>query len=163
MDPIKTKEFQLTQKQYFKILLILNYKRTRYFILLSALFIIWAFWQNRIADMSGVKISTLLVVFVLYSLSPLYTSWRASKNPMNSVYALTRSLVFDGEFITLFKSNGEDARISLDNVPRVKKIADCMIIYTSGVSAIFVPFSAFESEADRINLEGAFKERNLLK
>jgi hypothetical protein len=163
MAPIKTKEFQITQNQYFKILLILNYKRTRWFILASVAFIIWAFSQNRMTDMSNIKISTLLLVFVLYSLSPLYTSWRASKNPMNSVYMLTRSLVFDGEFITLFKSNGEDARISLDNIPQVRKISDCLMIYTSGISAIFVPYSAFESEMDLINFEKAFREKNLLK
>jgi hypothetical protein len=163
MDPIKTKEFQLTQNQYFKILLTLNYKRTRWFILASAVFIIWAFLQNKVADMSNIKISILLLLFVLYSLSPLYTSWRASKNPINSVYMLTRRLIFDGEFITLFKSNGEEAKISLENIPQVKKISDCLMIYTSGVSAIFVPYSAFESGTDLINLENAFKERNLLK
>ena len=163
MEPIKTREFQITQNQYFKILLTLNYKRTRWFILASAAFIAWAFFQNKVADMSVIKISTLLLIFVLYSLSPLYTSWRASKNPLNSVYLLTRSLVFDGEFITLYKSNGEDAKISLDNIPQVKKISDCLMIYTSSVSAIFVPYSAFGSEADLIKIENAFKEKNLLK
>jgi len=38
-----------------------------------------------------------------------------------------------------------------------------LMIYTSGVSAIFVPYSAFDSGTDLINLENAFKERNLLK
>ena len=163
MAIIKTKEFQLTKNQYFRILLVLNYRRIRWFILFSVVLISWVFWQNRAAEMSNVKISTLLLVFVLYSLSPLYTSWRAANNPMNSVYLLTRSLVFDGEFITLYKSNGEEARISLENIPEVKIIADCLMIYTSGVSAIFVPYSAFESETDLNRIISAFKEKGLLK
>ena len=163
MFPLKTKEFQLTKNQYFRILLILNYRRIRWFILFSIVLISWVFWQNRVAEMSNFKISTLLLVFALYSLFPIYKSWRAANNPMNSVYMLTRSLVFDGEFITLYKSNGEEARISLNNIPLVKIITDCLMIYTSGVSAIFVPFSAFGSEMDLGKLVDAFKERNLLK
>jgi len=163
MDQIRTKEFQLSKNQYFKILLTLNYRHTMWFIFLSALFIFWVFWQNKVAEMSNVKLTALLILFALYSLFPIYSSWRAANNPVNSVYLLTRSLLFDGEFITLFKSNGEEAKIILENIPQVKKISDCLMIYTSGVSAIFVPFSAFESETDLIKLEEAFKVRKLFK
>ncbi len=163
MDPIKTKEFQLSKSQYFKILLTLNYRRTRWFILFSAIFIFWIFFENKAGDMSEFKIGTILLVFVLYSLLPIYTSWKASNNPMNSVYTLNRSLVFDGEFITLYKSNGEEAKLSLDNIPKAKKIADCLMIYTSSVSAIFIPDSAFESEADMLRMISVLKEKNLLK
>lgn len=163
MDPIKTKEFQLTKNQYFKILLTLNYRRTRWFILFSVIFIFWIFFENKAGDMSEFKISAILVVFVLYSLLPIYTSWRAANNPMNPVYMLNRSLVFDGEFITLYKSNGEEAKLSLDNIPKAKRIVDCLMIYTSSVSAIFVPNSAFESEADLMKMISVFKEKNLLK
>jgi len=163
MDPIKTKEFQLTKNQYFKILLTLNYRRTRWFILLSALFLFWIFFQNKVVDMSEFKIGTILLVFVLYSLLPIYTSWKAANNPMNPVYTLNRSLVFDGEFITLYKSNGEEAKLSLDNIPKAKRIADCLMIYTSSVSAIFVPYSAFESESDLMKMVSVLKEKNILK
>lgn len=143
---ITTREITLDPKTFFRVLLNLNFRlKTRILYAIAAtLAIVW------IAMYPGQKQFWLLLAAVcLFPLVTVFLTWRTANNKMNRSFAVPRSYTICDTQITARLAGGEEEVFDLAHIHRINRTRHYYLLFTTPIEFIYLPYDAFQSEADR--------------
>lgn len=159
---IKTKEYQITEKQFFKILSSLYYKRSQATLIIwGLLFVVnlaQLFTQPLSTALPGVIIF-VLVFGILYGIAPFLGYKTAAQNKY--VFQKTR-VEIDTDFFTFYYEDGSLFKYKFSNFHKAEKEGEFYFLYVTKVSVYYIPKAAFYTEADIQLFELMLKSKKLL-
>ncbi|MBS1779461.1 MAG: YcxB family protein [Bacteroidetes bacterium] len=74
--------------------------------------------------------------------------YRWTRNKKNRNVYLKRQLIFEEDRIMVNMEDGSKSEVLYDRIIGITKMNECCLIYLNAASFLYVPFSAFASEAD---------------
>lgn len=157
---IRTTEIKLTEKSYFKMLLVKHFEeRWGWFAWLSALSV-FQLYRGDLTTLSYFFIFSplLLAIYVFF----YFRHFAYAKD--NRIYLLSRYYEIDSELMIGFLEDGTQSQIKLDHFIKIYKTKDFILLYLSQISMIYLPKYAFRSsdeydEAVRV-IEESIKKTN---
>ncbi|WP_343613308.1 YcxB family protein [Flavobacterium sp.] len=152
---IKTKKFQLTQKEYFSFIIrILLKKRWWLFAFMWFLTIAILFKDEK--DSSD----TFLIVFsILYPLVILFQYWRLAYSKENKIIYKERQYEIFSDRIIAYMGEISEGTIDNQNFIKVFELKDLYLLYISKGQCFYFPKRIFESHED----ENWFRNEVFLK
>lgn len=133
---IKTKEFEMTKWEYYKVLMIETLKRIWWLIVFIAIMTI----LNR--DSFAIVFTFVFVVFLM-----LYNYYFVNSRANKSFFS-KRYFEVNDEFLSGYVKDGSEGKINLNNVVKVVKNKSYFLIYISKVTFYYIPLNAFYSSED---------------
>ncbi|WP_215225359.1 YcxB family protein [Echinicola shivajiensis] len=141
---IKTKNFSLSEREFFEIIATNRLKKFWWLYLIS--FIIGL---SNLNSFGGDKFSTALVIFGLtfppFIFLHLFYWVKSSKNA--SLFN-EMSMTFSEEMISLSMSNGNYSEVPWDQIMEIKKRRNYWLLYISSNQFLFLKKEAFDSIED---------------
>lgn len=157
--PIKTKTFNLTVKEFRRILNIDHLKRIRFvLILFSALALVNLLLALIAGEFPWVVILCLL--FIAYYVSLPFIVSMKRQQQLNFI---NRYCEFDESFFTVFYGDGSIVKLKYEHFVKVIKCSEYYFLYTSLAQFHYLPISAFETEKDIHRFDLLLEGKQLLK
>lgn len=158
---IKSNEYQLTKKEFFKICLLVNFKRLAvlaviYLILFDAavfLKLLNAYWLVIVIAVFVILIPVISVLSLLFYLN----------SKANKIFYKKKRFEIDDDFLTTYLEDGSFGKIKLDSVVKIIKTYKYYMLFISQAQFQYLPKSAFLSEQDIKSFEDLLKNKKLLK
>lgn len=146
---IKTKDFELTKKEYFKILMI-NYFKWWFiaFIFLMGIFVRKIFYWG---------------VILAYCIWLILYFWFYTNSKKNKIFFKKRHFEINDDFLICYLEDGSLDKIKIDNIIKVIKKPKYYLLFISKNNFIYLPLEIFSSSEDIKNFDSLFKSKNLLK
>ena len=139
---IKTKEFTMTQQEYFRITLT-GYFRQRWWawtpLSLGTIYCLTIFPPEQWPIFLAIFIGTFVYYVLIY--------WRFAHSDENRAYFQPYHINFAQEHIEIYRSD-DFSRIGFDSLGKIKRRSQYMQLYVAKTQFIYVPYSAFESQHD---------------
>ncbi len=156
---IKTKEFNLTEKQFRQVIALQYFKR------MKNLFIIWS-----ILAIIGLVISIIsndyfmlivsLIVIAYYLSLPYWLNLKKTQPPINFK---KRFCEIDENFITFIYEDGSLVKLRFDNFIQVTKESNYYFLYTVKTQFHYLPVAVFNSEQEICRFDLLMEGKQLLK
>lgn len=147
---IVTKQFGLTNKEYFKMLLAVYLKKKKFIlVILWALTFIALFLGNWVGALIG----------VLYNLYVVIWLWRFSYSKDNKMFLRQRYLQIEGEDIIVYVEGEMRGKVKVSDFIRVIKLKNYYLLYLSKLQMMYFPKDAFSSQEDEIWFRNNILER----
>lgn len=146
---IKTKEFRLTEKEYFKISLVNTSKKM--FLTIILFLLLLTSWAAKL---------------FFIALFPLYISiyyWFYSQSKKNKIFFKKHTIEINDNFLTAYFEDESLDKINLNNIIKVVKRKKYYLLYIAIAKYIYLPVAGFYSEQDMNNFETLLKIKKLLK
>ena len=163
---IKTKEIQLTPKEFFHIWLKKSWAN---FILIFVLLFffalglyIWIFGKETLLQNKTWTLAGILIYDISVILFTILRAWMTYRSPKNKIFYLPFHAEIDEKFIKTIKVDGSYTSFNWSDISKTQKIDHYYVIAVSRVSALFLPIEAFESQ-DIEKFEGMLREKKLMK
>jgi energy-coupling factor transporter transmembrane protein EcfT len=142
---IRTKKIELTADSFFYILLTIYFKR-RWLILIW----IWLMIFALLFSANIRSIEYLLILFLLLSQVILVVQyWLYAHSKDNRIYLLPRYFEIDDHQIVEWLDDGTSSTIKLERFVKVMKTGNCYLLFIAKNEYVYLPFSAFENEANK--------------
>ncbi|HEX3050169.1 MAG TPA: YcxB family protein [Aggregatilineaceae bacterium] len=141
---IRTKEVELTKKQYFKILTSIFYSRAWHLQIICGVLLICCLLEG------NYSFAGLICCSLLY---PPYANWHLVNSKENRNSLLKCIYEFDDTFFTEYGENGNIHRIRLDGLTRIVRKKHYYLLSHQPSQFFYVPRSAFQSEEDAARVE----------
>ncbi|MCT7949337.1 YcxB family protein [Ancylothrix sp. C2] len=159
---IKTKEYNITEKQFFKIISSLYYKRSKINLIIWGLLfvvnLVPLFTQPLSSALPGLMIWVIFFA-ILYGLTPLLAYKTAAQNKF--VFQKTR-VEIDIDFFTFFYDDGSLFKYRVSNFHKAENVREFYFLYVTKASIYYIPKAAFYTEADLQLFELMLKSKKLL-
>jgi hypothetical protein len=152
---IKTKKFQLTEKEYFLFLIRLELKRRGWlfaFMLLFSIALLFTEKKNSLTIF-------IMVVGFIYPLLTIFKHWSFANSKENKIIFKERQhMIFPDKIVSRMGEISEST-IPVENFIKVFKLKDLYLLYISKGQCFFLPKRVFETLED----ENWFKNEVFLK
>jgi len=141
---IETKVFKQTQKEYFNIILKVQFKRRWWIIALLILFSAYNFFK---IEEESAKI--VWVLFPIVYIIALYfqNRWFAYSKK-NAIFFNERKLFFDENMMRFEIENKTTSEVLYSNIIEIKQLENCWMLYIAKHQFIHVPKNIFYKEED---------------
>lgn len=146
---IKTKDFELTRKEYFKILMI-NYFRWWF---IAFIFVIGIFLRKNWYWQIGLLYCIWLIIYF----------WFYANSKKNKIFFKRRRFEINDDFLIGYLEDGSLDKLKIDNIVKVIRKARYYLLYMSKSSFIYFPLEIFSSSEDINNFDALLKSKKLLK
>lgn len=142
---IRTRKIELTADSFFYLLLTIYFKR-RWLILIW----IWLMIFILLFSAHIRSIEYLLILFLLLSQVILVVQyWLYAHSKDNRIYLLPRYLEIDDHQIVEWMDDGTSSTIKLERFVKVMRTGKCYLLFIAKNEYVYLPFSAFENEANK--------------
>lgn len=142
---IRTRKFELTSDEFFYLLLTIYFKRRWWMLVWVWLMIFLLLFSTRISAMEYMLIAVLCLAQVF--LVAQYWLYAHSKD--NRIYLLPRFFEISSEQVVEWMDDGTSSTIKTERIIRVMRTGKCYLLFIAKNEYIYLPFSAFETDADR--------------
>ena len=145
---MKTKKYKITPQEYFQIALLNIFSRNKLPILLIFIILLVLVRQD-----SGALIQTVAFIFIGISV------WLSAKSKKNNPIYQERYLELDDNFLLTYLYDGSADKYNINNVIDFIERKTYFLIYVSKDNFYYIPFTCFESDADRMEFKKIIKEK----
>jgi len=141
---IQTNKFNLTQAQYFRIILG-NYLRRR----------VWVPCILALGFLFGIieKDYLLIILLPILFISIIIYNWYYAYCKQNSIFFKDIYFELDGDFLTGYFDDGTTSKINIKNIIKLRKSKKYFLLYIAKDQYVYLPFACFKSEADLRDFE----------
>lgn len=156
---IKTKEFNLTEKQFRQLIAVQYFKRMKnLFIILSVLALIAL--ANSIISNDYFTLIVILILIAYYVSLPYWINIKKTQPPINFK---KRFCEIDENFITFMYEDGSLVKLRFDNFIQVTKESNYYFLYTVKTQFHYLPVAVFNSEQEICRFDLLMEGKQLIK
>lgn len=152
---IRTRKIELTSDEFFYLLLTIYFKRKWLTIAWIWLVIFVLLFSTRI---NAIEYWLVGILFFLQAFSVLQY-WLYAHSKDNRIYLLPRFFEISSEQITEWIDDGTLSTIKTERIIRVMRTGKCYLLFVAKNEYVYLPFNAFETEADRQWFEHEFLKK----
>ena len=142
---IRTSKIELTSDEFFYLLLTIYFKK-------KWLTITWI-WLVIFILLFSTRINTieywLVGILCFLQASVVLQYWLYAHSKDNRIYLLPRFFEIASEQIVEWMDDGTSSTIRTERIIRVMRTGKCYLLFIAKSEYIYLPFSAFETDADR--------------
>jgi len=158
---IKSKEYQVTKKELYKIGAVNYFKKILIFALIYFVIFGAAIFFGLVN--MGWLITVILIFFVAMPLFVAISLLFYVNSKENKIFFKKRYFEIENNFLINHLDDGSSGRINIDNIIKVIKTAKYYLLYVSAIQFHYLPKSAFLSAEDIEKFDTLLKEKKLLK
>ncbi|HEY9809160.1 MAG TPA: YcxB family protein [Halomicronema sp.] len=159
---IKTKEYQVTEKQFFKIISTLYYKRSKVSLGIFALILLLNLVQLYSQPLI-VVLPPIIILGIIFSILYFLTPFLAYKTAAQNKYVFQQTRVeIETNFFTFFYDDGSLFKYRISNFYKAENAGEFYFLYVTKASIYYIPKAAFYTEADLQLFELMLKSKKLL-
>lgn len=145
LNMIETKEFQLTEKEYFDIIYFQKLKTDIISGVLKILFILFLLYQYLILH-DTILLWCILIPFIYEILYGFYIYYGYVKNEENKNIYLKRKIIFDNENLYIFLDNAEKLReIDFKYLVKIADRPKYWLLYINKSNFHYIPKNIFDN------------------
>ncbi|MGZ5243308.1 MAG: YcxB family protein [Bacteroidia bacterium] len=141
---ITTKEFGLTKKEYFRIILYNHIMNLKYIYAIMILLFGYYIWK--LFNTGRIDIFFPMLIFILI-FNLIYYVYFVNHKDNRNVF-LKHTISFTDKEIKAISESGEVSTIGFDKIIKVKNRKEYVLLYINKVNFIYLPKSAFYSGDD---------------
>jgi len=87
--------------------------------------------------------------------------WRYSTSEKNRVFFKKRRYEFTDEFLFQYLEDGSEGKVNYENINKVVRREDYLLLYISQTQFFYVPAKSFASDEDKTKLNAFLRARGL--
>lgn len=141
---IRTRKVEMTGDEFFYLLLTIYFKKRWIMLIWIWLLIFVLLFSSRINLIQyllvGILVVTLLILIIQY--------WVYAHSKYNRIYLLPRCFEITEEQIVELMDDGTSSTIKKERFIKVMRTGKCFLLFVAKNEYVYLPFAAFESEAD---------------
>lgn len=143
---VTTREIAMDRRTFFNVLLRINF-RPKTQMLYAAALLLAIVWIVIIPYQQ--QLWLLIAAVLLFPVLILFLTWRTSRNKMNQSFMAPRYYtMLEGE-ITAHLTDGEAEPFNVARPTKVIRTKSYYLVFTTAIEFLYIPYEAFQSEADR--------------
>lgn len=142
---IRTRKIELSSDGFFYLLLTIYFKKRWLMLAWVWLIIFVLLFTARISSIEYLLIAFLCLTQVVL----LIQYWLYAHSKDNRIYLLPRFFEISSDQIVEWMEDGTSSTIKTERFIKVMKTGHCYLLFIARNEYVYLPFTAFESEADR--------------
>ena len=141
---IQTKQFELTSKQFFK-LLVQNHIATKWWLYMAYSVAISTLFLKPNIEL----IDILFIIFLFAAIIAQFVfMWYHASSKLNKKFLLKRSYSINNVAVTSEVEDGTQSELELQHVIKAKSMREHFLLFVTKNQFIFIPKNSFKSEED---------------
>jgi len=152
---IRTRKVQMTSDEFFYLLLTIYFKR-------RWMLVAWI-WLMIFVLLISARISSaeywLVAVLCLAQVGLVCQYWWYARAKANRIYLLPRFLEITSDQVVEWMEDGTSSIIKTERFIRLMRTGKCYLLFVAKNEYVYLPFSAFETDADREWFDAEVVER----
>jgi len=141
---VRTKQFELEEKVYFKILIRTRLKDHWWFYLIIFLVILWNL--NEFGNQPYA--TTMVVLGFIYPFFSFFYLYYWATSPRNRSVYLKRTMEFNEEYMQITVEDGTENKIPFKKIVKSIETRTFFLIYLSNSQFIYIPKNSFKNHDD---------------